>query len=458
MTISSLLRCRIDFLITQIDTELNQQLNEILHHPRLQALEASWRGLFLLVCQTKGDADVKICILDASWAQLAHDTEYAGDFDQSRLFDMVYSQEFGMPGGEPFGLLVGDYFFSETNESGHNIVSSLSAVTSIAAAAFCPFIAGADAGIVGLEDYAELSRIADLHSFMRNASSERWKRWRLNEDTRFIGLVAPRVLMRAPYEPDLRQRTDGFAFREYIDEERKNLLWGNGVYAFALLIIRNFLETGWFADLRGLNGEESYGGQLSAAELPPYDMKYESAGLSRQPPIEVCFTTEQEQKLCDLGIIPIVSSYMSDTVLFNSNQSLHTINHYRGDDVRENAQLSAMLQYVLCVSRFAHYIKIIMRQSIGQNTDYATIEKKLQDWLLDYTSASSDGNAYLRARHPLRSATISVREVAGSPGTYVSAIELQPHFQLDNVSVNFQLIAEPFVVDQSSGGRTTTSV
>lgn len=456
MTISSLLRCRIDFLITQIDRELNRQINEILHHPRLQALEASWRGLYLLVSQTQSASDVKIRILDASWAQLAHDAENACDFDQSRLFDMVYSQEFGMPGGEPFGLLLGDYFFSGTsgtNDGGYNIVTTLSSVTNIAAAAFCPFIAGAGAGMVGLEDYAELSRIADLQSLMRNAASERWKRWRLNEDTRFIGLVAPRILMRASYEPDLRERHDGFAFREYLDEAGKNLLWGNGAYAFALVIIRNFIETGWFADLRGLNSEENYGGQLSAEELPSYDLKYESAGLSAQPPIEVRFTTAQEQKLCELGIIPIVSSYMSDTVLFNSNQSLHMTNHYQNHDAQENAQLSAMLQYVLCVSRFAHYIKIIIRQTVGQNTDPATIEKHLQDWLLDYTADSSDSNAYQRARHPLRSATISVREVIGSPGTLISTIELQPHFQLDNISVNFQLIAEPLKTGQSVRGR-----
>lgn len=454
MTISSVLRCRIDFLITQIDRELNQQINEILHHPRLQALEASWRGLYMLIRQTKGNADVKIRILDTSWAQLARDAENACDFDQSRLFDMVYSQEFGMPGGEPFGLLLGDYFFNGTDGGGYNTVSSLSFITSIAAAAFCPFIAGAGAGMVGLENYAELSRITDLQTLMRNANSERWSRWRLNEDTRFIGLVAPRILMRAPYEPDLRERHDGFAFRENIDKVGINLLWGNGAYAFTLVIIRNFIETGWFADLRGLNSKENYGGQLSAEELPSYDLKYESARLSAQPPIEIRFTAEQEQKLCELGIIPIVGSYMSDTILFNSNQSLHMTNHYRSDEARENAQLSAMLQYVLCVSRFAHYIKIIMRQTIGQNTDTAKLEKHLQDWLMEYTVDSVGNDAYQRALHPLRAAKVSVREVIGSPGTFISAIELQPHFQLDNISVSFQLIAEPLKAGQTLRGRT----
>lgn len=439
-------RSRIDHLIIRIDGALNRQVNEIMHHPRFQHLEASWRGLYMLVCQAADSSDVKIRLLDASWSQLVRDAEYASDFDQSHLFDMVYSHEFGMPGGEPFGLLVGDYIFPEAMKDGQDITSCLSSIATTAAAAFCPFLAGAGPGMIGLEDFAELSRISDQNLFAKDTASYRWDSLRSNEDARFIGLVAPRILMRAQYEAEECCSRDGFAFQEVLDEKGKNLLWGNGAYALAIVIIRSFIKTGWFTNIRGIGDDVTGGGELSSDELPPYDMKYETTGLSAQPPIEAHFTTIQEQKLCDLGLIPLVGCYLSSFVVFNSNQSLYTQPHYGSADTRENARLSAMLQYVLCVSRFAHYIKVIMRQKIGQGKDAVSIEREIHNWLSEYTLGNSDADTSLYAKYPLRNAIVAVSDAIGCPGMFSCKIELQPHFQIDGMSVNFQLIAQPYAL------------
>jgi len=445
MTTTTSLRRKVDCLIAEIDRTLNRHVNAILHHPRFQSLEASWRGVWLLLEQPHQGGKVIIRLLDARWVELVRDTERAADFDQSHLFDLVYNREFGMAGGTPFGLLVGDYMLEGPSAGGSEISSALQAIATTAAAAFCPFIASAGPGILGLHDFSDLSRLPDISSLRQSVVWRRWEAMRAHEDMRFVGLVAPRILIRSSHPADTRERTDCFMFRENLDKRGKNLLWGNGALAFAIVVIRSFSETGWFADMRGLRSEQGNGGLLSAAELPPYDMDYESAGLSAQPPVEVRLTASQEQALCDCGLIPVCCSYMSADLVFNSNQSLHIINHYRRAEHSENAQLAAMLQHVLCVSRFAHYIKIIMRQTIGQNKDAPTIEKELLDWLSGYTLGNSDADPSMRALYPLRSVKVSVQEAAGCPGMYVCAMQFQPHFQLDGIQVSFQVISEPLL-------------
>lgn len=435
-------RRRADQLIALIDEALNRQVNAILHHPDFQAMEARWRGLALLVRQASRSGDVKIKLLSASWREFTRSTERATDFDQSHLFELVYSREFGMPGGEPFGLLIGDYYFSPDEPAGGDAVSTLSQIGMVAAAAFCPFVAAASPRAMGLEDFHELGRVNDFSWLAGDPDRIRWNGLRSREDSRFLGLVAPRILMRAPLEPYSRRRDDGFPFREDIAADGSSLLWGNGAFAFATVVIRNFIESGWFADIRGVTQDAIDGGFLSPAELPPYELGTESGGLSAQAPVEIRLTSGQEQQLCDLGIIPVATTYLSSSAIFNSNQSLHSPPHYSNEHARQNARLAAMLQYVLCASRFSHYLKVIMRDEIGQLSDALSIERKLGDWLTTYTLGNDDADIALRTRFPLRSAGISVAEIPGKPGSFSCTVRLQPHFQLDDVATSFHLIAE----------------
>ncbi|HLP69320.1 MAG TPA: type VI secretion system contractile sheath large subunit [Rhizobium sp.] len=436
-------RRRADQVIALIDEALNSQVNAILHHPDFQAMEARWRGLALLVRAGGRSDEVKVKLLSAAWHELARSMERASDFDQSHLFELVYNREFGMPGGEPFGLLVADYYFSPEEPVGaSDAVGALSHIGMVAAAAFCPFVAGASPRAVGLQSFDELGRVHDLSFLARDPARMRWNGLRAREDSRFLGLVAPRVLMRAPLQPYERRRLDGFPFRESITADGSSLLWGNGAFAFAMVVIRNFIESGWFADIRGVSQDAVDGGMLSATELRPYDLGIESSGLSAQAPVEIRLTSAQEQQFCDLGLIPVATTYLSSSAIFNSNQSLHAPPHYSNEHARQNARLAAMLQYVLCASRFSHYLKVIMRDEIGQLADARSIERRLTDWLTAYTLGNDDADLSLRTRFPLRSAGISVSEVPGKPGTFACTVRLQPHFQLDDVTTTFHLLAE----------------
>ncbi len=436
------IRSQADQLIALIDDALNGQVNAILHHPDFQAMEARWRGLAMVVREASRSPEVKIKLLNASWRELARSMERATDFDQSHLFEIIYNREFGMPGGEPVGLLVGDYAFSPDDFEGVDSITTLSQIGMVAAAAFCPFIAAASPSTIGLEDFSELSRVHDFSWLKQEKSRLRWNALRARDDSRFVGLVAPRILLRSPHRPFSRRRQDPFPFREHVSENGETLLWGNPAFAFASVVVRNFIDSGWFADIRGVTQDEIDGGMLSPSQLPPLDLGIESNGLSAQPPVEMQLTMGQEQQFSDLGIVPVSTTYLSSMAIFNANQSLHAPGHYSKESARQNARLAAMLQYVLCASRFSHYLKVIMRDDIGQLSDAITIERKLENWLSSYTLGNDDAEASLRTRYPLRSAGIKVYEIPGKPGSFSCTVRLQPHFQLDDVSTSFHLIAE----------------
>lgn len=429
-------------MISLIDEALNRQVNAILHHPEFQAMESRWLGLAMLVREAARSSEVKIKLLPVSWKELGRSMERATDFDQSHLFELVYNREFGMPGGEPFGLLVGDYEISPTPKDQTDSIGALTHVAMVAAAAFCPFVAGAAAETVGLESFQELARVHDFSWLQQDKNRLRWNSLRGREDTRFLGLVAPRILMRPPYRPFSRRRQDGFPFRETVAETGDSLLWGNGAFAFAAITIRTFIESGWFADMRGVTQNEVDGGLVAPWQLPGLDLGVESEGLSAQPPVEVRLTRGQELQFSDLGIVPIATTYLSSSAIFNANQSLHAPPHYPTETARQNARLAAMLQYVLCASRFSHYLKVIMRDHIGQLSTASAIQRKLEDWLSGYTLGNDDAEVSLRTRYPLRSAGITVFEIPGKPGSFSCTVRLQPHFQLDDVSTSFHLIAE----------------
>ncbi|WP_182084479.1 type VI secretion system contractile sheath large subunit [Aureimonas sp. ME7] len=441
---------RAERFVARLDAAISTQVDAILHHPAFQAMEARWRGVALLLRTAGGAPEIKVKLLSASWPEFGRSMERATEFDQSRLFELVYSQEFGMPGGEPFGLLVADYEVAHVAvEGGRDPVGALAAAAGVAAAAFCPLVAGASPRLLQLDSFADLARLPDLSRLSTDPNLLRWSRLRQREDTRFLGLVAPRILLRRPYRADTRQRIDGFRFRERVHADGRHLLWGNGAFAFGAVAIARFRASGWFADLRGAPQDEDGGGLVPG--LDPFDDGSESAGLSAQPPVEVRLTSLQDQEMAELGLIPLSTSYLSDTCVFNSNQSLHQPATYSQAGATQNARLSAMLQYVLCASRFAHYLKVILREEVGQLADAHSIQRRLDEWLARYTLGNDDADMALRTRFPLRLASVSVSEQAGRAGSFSCAVRLQPHFQLDDIATSFHLLAETSAL---SGNRS----
>ncbi len=423
-------------LIAALDELLTRQINVILHHPRFQRLEASWRGLEYLVQQCGVDDDVKIRALSVTKKELRRDLADAIEFDQSQLFRKVYSDEFGMPGGEPFGLLLGDFEFAN-HPADMDVLRNISGV---AASAFAPFVAAASPHFLGLDNFGVLERSPELAAALESVEYTEWKSFRESEDARFVGLTVPRVLMRAP-DPDDPQRVDGFLVKEdTTDAQATNYLWGNAAYALGAVVIRAFAQGGWLADIRGFQRGVDGGGLVKG--LPTTFFATDKHGIAPKCNTDVILSDRQEKELGELGFIPLCDCKDTPHSVFYGVQSVQKPRVYDRTAATMNARISAMLQYILCASRFAHYLKVIGRDKVGSFREASEVQTDLQHWIREYVSADDSAGPTVRARKPLREATVAVRAVAGRPGHYECTLRLAPHFQLDKVTAIVELKTE----------------
>lgn len=428
--------------IARLDDVLSRQLEVILHHPRFQKLEASWRGLHYLTEQAEGAENVKIRVLSVSWKEIARDLERAIEFDQSQLFHKVYSDEFGMPGGEPFGLLLGDYEIRPHPSAEHPVddVAALERISQVAAAAFAPFVAGVHPSMFGLDEFPELEQPLNLPRTFDQLEYLKWKEFRKSEDARFVGLVLPRVLMRLPYDDDA-SRVDGFHFRESVaGPNRSAYLWGNAIYAFGAVAVRSFAESGWLAGIRGVARDRLEGGLVT--NLPVHSFATDKYGVATKCSTDVVITDAQEHGLSELGFLPLCHCAQTDFSAFYSSQSVQVPKRYDEPAATANARISAMLQYILCASRFAHYLKVLVRDKVGTFAEASECEEYLHGWIQRYVTADSDAPPETKARYPLREAKIQVRENPGKPGDYRCVAHLLPHFELDELNTSLKLVTE----------------
>ena len=433
----------IDRRIAEIDRLIAEQVDALLRHPRLQQLEASWRGLHYLVTAADRAEGVQIRALVMSWAELCRDVERAIEFDQSALFAKIYSDEFGMPGGQPYGLLVADYYVQHLRSRDHptDDAAALRGLSQVAAAAFAPVVVGCNPRLFGLDSFRDLHVGLDLQATFAQPEYTRWRSLQESEDSRFVGIVLPRILMRRPRAHD-GTRHDGFRYAEGAPAAgHDGYLWGNPVYAFASVAVRSFATSGWFAEMRGTR-PGMRGGSGLVPDLVVDEFTTDRAGIATKMVTEVSVSERQEKELSDFGLIPLMRNPNTDFGIFYGNQSIHQPRRYDRAIATANAKLSAMLQYILCVSRFAHYIKIIGRDRIGALTTPEACEEFLQRWLTGYCIANEDAGPEMRARYPLRHGQIQVRELPGRPGSFTCIAHLQPHFQVDQVASSFRLVTE----------------
>ncbi|MGF1688521.1 type VI secretion system contractile sheath large subunit [Photobacterium japonica] len=430
--------------IKAIDTRINDQVNTILHHDSFQKMEASWRGLLYLTEQMSefdNELSCKIKVLNLTWKELSRDIGRAIDFDQSDLFRLVYNNELNMPGGEPFGLLIGDYHVSHKPKPGihYNDIDTLRGICNTAAAAFAPFVTGAAPSFFGVDHYADLANVNDIQAQFSQIEYRNWRSLRQMEDSRFLGLALPHVLMRAPYEQD-GSRREGFYFKETIEDPKRDHLWGNAAYGFAAVALRAFTESGWFSQIRGLQPSQFKRGLVF--NLPTTSYVTSRRTRLSKPSIDLQVGDRLEKQLSDSGFIPVSPVPYSEYLVFFSNASVNLPKHYDVLGAQVNARLSSMLQYILCVSRFAHYIKVMGREKVGAHSTADSIEREFQQWILQYTTATEDASDEVRSRYPLNEARIRVKEKAGQSGHYYSIIHLRPHFQLDQMVSSIRLITE----------------
>jgi type VI secretion system ImpC/EvpB family protein len=432
--------------VARLDALLTRQVNAILHAPAFQRLEASWRGLHYLIEQVPEGANIKVRVLSITWKELTRDLEKALEFDQSQLFQKVYEEEFGTPGGEPFSVLLGDYEVRLRPGPGHptDDVQALTSIASVAAAAFAPFIAGAHPALLSLDNFTELERPLNLPRSFEQLDYLRWRVFRQTQDARFVGLTLPHILWRLPYAEGDR-RSPGFRFREEVGApDRGAYLWGTAVYAFGAVLVQAFAECGWLAVIRGVpeGGPHAGPGGGVVSGLPVHCFGTDRLGVAPRCSTDVIVTDVQEKELAELGFIPLCHCPDTEVAAFYTNHSVQKPERYDEPAAMANARLSAMLQYMLCVSRFAHYLKVMARDKIGAFNSPSDCEEYLHRWLLDYTLSDDKADPETKARYPLREFRVQIREHPGKPGVYLGVFQLRPQFQLDQVSSAVRLVTE----------------
>jgi type VI secretion system protein ImpC len=418
--------------IAQIDRLISLQLNEVLHYPAFQKLEGTWRGIKYLMDQSETSEMLKIKVLNVSKRELLKDLQRAPEFDQSALFKKVYEEEFGVFGGAPFASLVGDFEFGRGPED----IELLERVSQVASAAHAPFISAASSELLNLSSYTQLGAPRDIGKIFDSTEYAKWKSFRQSDDSRYVALTLPHILMRLPYGKDTKQ-IEAFDYEEAVDgSDHSKYLWGNAAYGLAARLTNSFAKYGWCASIRGVEG----GGLVEG--LPAHTFRTDEGDIALKCPTEVAITDRREKELADQGLVPLVHCKGTDYAAFFSVQTANKPKLYDKDAANANARLSAQLPYILAMSRFAHYLKAMMRDKIGSFMSRQECEKFLTQWILNYVIADDNASAAAKASHPLREAAIQVSEIPGKPGAYRAVAYLKPHFQLDELSVSLRLVAD----------------
>ncbi len=439
----ALLRATLDRDIVRLDALMSTQLDAVLHHPRVRRLEGAWRGLHWLVDRLPGTGGrVRVKVLPARWAEVCRDIERALEFDQSHLFRKIHEEEFGMAGGEPYGLIAADYEIRHRPSAHHpsDDIAALAGLAGIAAASFSPMIFGAAPELLGLKSFADLSPSSDLAAILRGSDHLRWRQAAGQEDLRFIGVVLPRVLGRAPWADD-GCRVDRFRYRSLTPGPEQRV-WTSPVYGFAAAAVRAFDRYSWPAEVRGADvSDEARGGVLEDLPFECFhsDLRHEAPARA---PLEVAFTDEQENQISDAGLMGLSALDGLAEACFGALPSLHKPPRSSTAVAEANQRISAQFNTLLCVSRFAHCVKLMGRDMTGSFLDATDVESRLQRWLNGFTSGNVMGSPEITARYPLQEARVEVRERRGRPGVYNCTVHLKPHHQLDDIGASFRLVTE----------------
>lgn len=424
----------IEAIIGAIDKKLSEQINLILHHGDFQKMESAWRGLHHLVSNTETDEKLRIRVMDVSKEELRRTLRrYKGvGWDQSPFFKRIYEEEYGQLGGEPYGCLVADYYFDHTPPD----VELLGSLAKISAAAHAPFLAGASPSVLQMDSWQELANPRDLSKIFQNQEYAPWNSLRNSEDARYVGLAMPRFLSRLPYGINTNP-VDAFDFEEDTDgADHRKYVWSNAAYAMAVNINRSFKQYGWCTLIRGVES----GGVVE--NLPCHTFPTDDGGVDMKCPTEIAISDRREAELSKNGFISLVHRKNTDYAAFIGAQSLQKPAEYYDADATANANLSARLPYLFACSRFAHYLKCIVRDKIGAFKEREDMQRWLNEWIMNYVDADpANSSQETKARRPLAAAEVVVEEREGNPGYYSAKFFLRPHFQLEGLTVSLRLVA-----------------
>jgi type VI secretion system protein ImpC len=432
MTLTKDAEATISARIAQIDRLISIQLNEVIHHPTFQKLESTWRGIKYLLDQSETDDQLKIKVLNVSKKDLLRDLQRAPEFDQSALFKKVYEEEFGVFGGAPFAALVGDYEFGRGPED----IELLERVGQVASAAHAPFLSAASPELLNLGDFTQLGAPRDMSKIFDSTEYAKWKSFRQSDDSRYVALTLPHILMRQPYGHDTKQ-IEAFNYEEGVDgRDHSKYLWGNAAFGLAARLTNSYAKFGWCASIRGVEN----GGLVEG--LTAHNFRTDEGDIALKCPTEVSVTDRREKELADQGFVPLVHCKGTDYAAFFSVQTVNKPKVYDKAEANANSKLSAQLPYILAMSRFAHYLKAMMRDKLGSTMSRSQAEAFLNQWVMNYVVADDNASPAAKASKPLREARIEVMEVPGNAGALRAVAFLKPHFQLDELTVSLRLVAD----------------
>jgi type VI secretion system protein ImpD/type VI secretion system protein ImpC len=437
------LRAALDRDIADIDAALGEQLDAVLHNTRFLRLEGRWRGLAWLISGIEPGRRIKVRLLPISWTELCRDLERALEFDQSVTFRRIYEEEFGMPGGEPYGLMVIDHAVRHRVAPGATTddVGALTQLSAVAAAAFMPTVLSLDPTVLEVDEFADLEGVRDVTAPLRSPDHTRWRSLAGRADMRFVAVTLPRLLARHPWADD-PSRLDGFRYSEYAPTADTRV-WMSPAYAFAACAVRAFADNSWPADVRGVEIDRVGGGLITDLAAEPF-----ASGPPQAWPriaVEYQFSNRQEHALVEVGMMPVGVLPFGPDMVFGAARSMQAPASYSGASAavaEANARLSAQLNSMLCAARFAHLLKVMGRDMVGAFRTADEIERQLNRWLQDYVNTNINSTSESRARFPLIEGNVQVRERLGKPGVFGCTIHLRPHYQLDDVATAFHLVTE----------------
>ncbi|MCG6989716.1 MAG: type VI secretion system contractile sheath large subunit [Gemmatimonadetes bacterium] len=437
VTFSADTEAMLNHQIAEIDRLVSEQLNEILHHEKFQKLEATWTGLRYLIANTETGPMLKVRVLPITKKELLRDVtagRAAMGVDRSELFRKIYQEEYNVFGGNPYGALLGDFEFGKSGQD----IKLLDAMSKIAATAHAPFITGTSPDMFGFESFTELTNMYQLSSVFEGSEYAQWRSFRESEDARYVALTAPRMLLREPF--GTQNPIEEFDFEEDVSgKEHHKYLWGNAAWGLGARVTSAFAQHGWCARIRGVTS----GGKLEG--LPVHNFETDSGDIAMKCPTETVIPDDHEMEMAKLGFAPLANEKNTANAVFFSVQSAQKPKEYvgtGGDAATANAAISAQLPYIFAVSRFAHYLKVMMRDYIGSYKTKGELQKMLQNWIGEYVLKSENAPEDAKAKKPLSDARIDVIENPRAPGQYQAVAYLRPHFQLDAVDFSLRLVAD----------------
>lgn len=419
----------VDQMLVELDKKISAQMDEILHNSQFQAMESAWRGLKLFVDRTDFRENNKVEILHVTKDELLEDFEFAPETAQSGLYKHVYSAGYGQFGGEPVGAIIGNYAFTPSTPD----MKLLQYMGALGAMAHAPFISSVGPEFFGIDSFEELPNIKDLKSTFESPKYTKWRSLRESEDARYLGLTAPRFLLRVPYDP-IENPVKSFNYAENVSDSHEHYLWGNTAFAFATRLTDSFAKYRWCPNIIGPQS----GGAVE--DLPVH--VFESMGaLQSKIPTEVLITDRKEFELAEEGFIALTMRKGSDNAAFFSANSIQKPkvfpNTKEGKEAETNYKLGTQLPYMMIINRLAHYVKVLQREQIGAWKERQDLERELNSWIKQYVADQENPPADVRSRRPLRAARIEVMDVEGNPGWYQVSLSVRPHFKY--MGANFEL-------------------